>query len=308
VILATGGFEHNQVMRDANLPVPTSTTWSLTPGSNTGDGIRAAQSVGASVELLDQAWWFPVVTLPLIEAPDRVMAHILFRLPHMVIVNRNGDRFTNEAAAYDRFGADMIQDQIKTGANVPAWMIFDATFRTKYTCGSIMPSIVMPDALLPSAWWDSYIYRASTVEELAEKIGLSPTKLGGVVGRMNDYAAAGADPEFGRGSTDFDRIMAGDPNLKPNPALGPINKAPFYAVRVDLGDLGTKGGVRIDKHARVLDGDAHPIEGLYATGNTTGAVFGHAYPGAGATLGPAMTFGFIAANDLNAPATYARAE
>lgn len=298
VILATGGFEHNQAMRDQYLPVPTSTTSSLTPGSNTGDSILAGRAIGADTEWLDQGWWFPVVQLPLLEAPDKLMAHILFRMPHMVCVNRLTERFTNESAAYDRFGRDMIRDQIRTGANTPCWMIFDATFRAKYMCGSIMPSLVMPDRMVPAAWWDAYIYRAPSVAELATKICLDPVKLEGVVRRMNNYAAAGADPEFGRGGTDFDRIMASDPRVKPNPALGPIDRPPFYAVRVDLGDLGTKGGLRIDQHARVLSPDGTAIPGLYAAGNCTGSIFGHAYPGPGGTLGPAMTFAYIAANDI----------
>jgi 3-oxosteroid 1-dehydrogenase len=303
VVLATGGFEHNQVMRDAHLPVPTSAAWSLTPGSNTGDGIRAAQAVGAQTELLDLAWWIPVVSLPLVEAPDKVAAHIIFRQPHMVIVNRKGDRFTNEATPYDCFSIDQINDHLATGGTVPAWGIFDANFRKKYTCGNILPSFVTPDSALPKAWWDSYIYRADTIEALAEKIGLDPSKLQGVITRTNGFAAAGVDPEFGRGSSAFDRLVCGDPRLKPNAALGPINKGPYYAIRIDLGDMGTKGGLRIDKHARVVRKDSTPIDGLYATGNTTGTIFNRAYPGSGSTLGPAMTFAFIAANHMANHAT-----
>jgi 3-oxosteroid 1-dehydrogenase len=287
-------------MRDAHHPIRTSTAWSMTPGSNTGDGIRAGQAIGAQAELLEEAWWFPVIQLPLIEAPDKMAACIIYRLPHMVCVNRLGDRFTNEACAYDRFGRDMIRNQIETGANAPAWMIFDATFRAKYTCGTIMPSSVMPDRWLPPAWWDAYLYRAPTVAELARKIEIDPAKLESVVQRINDYAASGVDPEFGRGSTEFDRMMAGDPRVKPNPALGPIDRAPFYAVRIELGDLGTKGGLRVDEQARVVATDGQPIPGLYAAGNCTGSIFGRAYPGPGGTLGPAMTFGYIAANSIAA--------
>lgn len=300
VLLAAGGFEHNQAMRDAYLPVPTTCSASLTPGTNTGDTLVAARAIGADTEFLDQGWWFPVVQLPLLEAPDKLMSHILFRMPHMVCVNRQTERFTNESAAYDRMGRDMIRDQIKTGANAPCWMIFDATFRAKYMCGSILPTILMPDWMVPAAWWDAYIYRAPTLAVLADKIALDPNKLEGVVQRMNSYAAAGTDPEFGRGGTDFDRIMASDLRVKPNPALGPIDRPPFYAIRVDLGDLGTKGGLRVDQNARVLTPDGTPLRGLYAVGNCSGSIFGDAYPGPGGTLGPAMTFAFIAANDIAA--------
>jgi 3-oxosteroid 1-dehydrogenase len=178
-------------------------------------------------------------------------------------------------------------------------MIFDASFREKYALGGpILPSVVMPDRKIPASWWDAYIYRAATLADLARKIDLDPTRLEDIAAKMTAYAAAGADPEFGRGATSYDRMVSGDPRMTPNPALGPIDRAPFYAVRVDLGDLGTKGGLRIDGRGRVLSKARQAIPGLYATGNCAGSIFGKAYPGPGGTLGPAMTFGYIAANDI----------
>ena len=149
----------------------------------------------------------------------------------------------------------------------------------------------------PIDWWDHYIFKADTVGDLARRIGLDPAKLEGQVQKMNGYARMGEDPEFGRGSTGYDRGF-GDPTCKPNPCLGPIEKAPYYAVPINLGDLGTKGGLKADAKARVLDGSEQPIHGLYAAGNASGSPFGNCYPGAGATIGPAMVFGYIAASDI----------
>jgi 3-oxosteroid 1-dehydrogenase len=173
--------------------------------------------------------------------------------------------------------------------------VFDATFRQKFTAGGIMPTALMPDGKIPVDWWDHYIFRAPTLQELARKIEIPADKLEAVVARMNGYAKTGVDPEFGRGGNAYDRNF-GDPSLTPNPCLGPIAKAPFYAVPINLGDLGTKGGLKCDAAARVLDGEDRPIPGLFAAGNASGSPFGNAYPGAGGTIGPAMVFGFIAAS------------
>jgi 3-oxosteroid 1-dehydrogenase len=221
--------------------------------------------------------------------------------PHSVCVNRNGDRFVDEACGYDRFGNAMLEDQLKTGANTPCWLIFDATFRYKFPAGGIMPTAIMPDRKIPVDWWDQYIFRADTVAELAAKIDLDADKLQATITRMNEYARTGVDREFGRGSTAYDRNF-GDLNVKPNPCLGPIGKAPFYAVPINLGDLGTKGGLKADAQARVVDCDGKPIPGLYAAGNASGSPFGNCYPGAGGTIGPAMVFGYIAANHIAAEA------
>jgi 3-oxosteroid 1-dehydrogenase len=299
VILAAGGFEHHQAMRDLYFEVPTSATYSLSPGSNTGDAIRAGQAVGAATNLLGQGWWLPVVRFPVLNTLDRPIAYILYRMPHSMLVNRQTERFTNEAAPYDDIGRDMIDDQLRTGANTPCWMIFDATFRKKYPLGGpVLPSAATPDRAISPSWWDTYLYRAPTLVELATKIELDPAKLEELAERMTRYAASGVDHDFGRGNTEYDRMVCGDPRLKPNAALGAIDKAPFYAVRVDLGDLGTKGGLRVDGKARVLSTDGIPIKGLYAAGNCTGSILGGAYPGPGGTLGPAMTFGYIAATDI----------
>jgi 3-oxosteroid 1-dehydrogenase len=214
-----------------------------------------------------------------------------------VAVNRNGVRFVDEASGYDDFGKGMVADQLKTGANTPCWLIFDSVFREKFTAGGIMPSLIMPDRSIPPDWWDHYIWRAPTIDALAAKIHVPAAALKQTVANMNQYAKAGVDPEFGRGSNDYDK-MFGDPTNTPNPCLGPIDRAPFYAVPINLGDLGTKGGLKCDARARVLDANGQPIPNLYAAGNNSGSPFGNCYPGAGGTIGPAMTFGFVAANDI----------
>lgn len=299
VLASSGGFEWNQELRNRFFTIPGDTRFSSTPEeANRGDLLVAGMALGAATEFTETGWWVPTMSLPLDEVSNFEEIHqAVFDVgrPHSVCVNRNGDRFVDEACGYDRFGNAMMQDQFKTGANTPCWLIFDATFRYKFTAGGIMPTALMPDSKIPLAWWDHYIFRAPTVRELAAKIDLDPAKLEAVIDRMNDYAKTGVDPEFGRGGNAYD-VNFGDPKLKPNPCLGHIGKAPFYAIPVNLGDLGTKGGLKCDAQARVLDANDKPIPGLYAAGNASGSPFGNAYPGAGGTIGPAMVYGFIAAD------------
>src|SRR5262249_46279980 len=188
-----------------------------------------------------------------------------------------------------------------TGANLPAYMVFDATFRHKYNAGPLVSASVIPDKRLPSDWLGKAYYRANSLSELAGKIGVVGHALERTVARMNDYAKTGVDPQFGKGGNAYDRVY-GAPTVQPNPCLGPIVKPPFYALKLDAGEIGTKGGLLTDERARVLDTNGRAIEGLYAVGNTSASVAGPSYPGAGATLGPAMTFGFIAANHIAAHA------
>ena len=306
VILCAGGFEWNQALRDRFYAIKTSIWWSGTPqGGNKGDALLAAEAIGAATEHTEEGWWIPSMIMPNMSASnfhDVHLANFDVGKPHSVCVNRNGDRFVNEACAYDRFGVAMIEDQQKTGANTPCWLVFDSAFRAKFTAGGFLPTAIMPDRSIPIDWWGHYIFKADTIADLAGKLALDPAKLEGVVGRMNQYAAEGEDPEFGRGSTIYDKAF-GDPSCTPNPALGPIRKAPFYAIPIHLGDLGTKGGLKADHRARVVDVKGKPIAGLYAAGNASGSPFGLNYPGAGGTIGPAMVFGYIAATDIAARAT-----
>lgn len=306
VVICAGGFEWSQELRDRFYPIKTSIWWGSTPqGGNAGEALIAAEAVGATTEHTAEGWWAPTMIMPSISASNFEEVHqAVFDVgrPYSVCVNRNTDRFVNEACSYDRFGAGMVKDQLATGANTPCWLVFDSVFRAKFTAGGFLPSAVMSDKSIPIDWWDHYIFKADTIAELARKLSLDPVKLTDVVKRMNDYADKGADPEFGRGSTIYDQAF-GDPTCKPNPALGAIRKAPFYAIPIHLGDLGTKGGLKADHKARVIDAKGKPIAGLYAAGNATGSPFGLNYPGAGGTIGPAMVFGYIAATDIAARAT-----
>ena len=305
VVLCAGGFEWNQELRDRFLPVPGLTRYSSSPeDANRGEALIAGMNIGAATEHTDDAWWIPTMHMPMPRASNFEEIHqAAFDVgrPHSVCVNRNGVRFVDEACGYDEFGEAMVADQLKTGANTPCWLVFDADFRANYTAGGFMPTVIMPDFLIPPDRWDHYIFKAPTLAALAAKIRIPADTLQQTINTMNRYAAMGEDPDFGRGGNDYDR-MFGDPSVTPNPCLGAIAKAPFYAVPVNLGDLGTKGGLKADASARVLDENGQPIPNLYAAGNNSGSPFGNRYPGAGGTIGPAMTFGYVAANDIAARA------
>jgi len=301
VIVATGGFEKNQGLRDKYMPKSTPTDYSLTPGvNNVGDALTAGIAIGADTEFLDQAWWVPAMRVPAPGFNNADMRAALFMergYPHTMCVNRNGVRFANEAMSYNDFGAAMLEDDRKTGANAPCWFIFDATARNRYPLGTVMPSIFWPDWRLPREWMDNVLYRAGSIHELAHKIDVDPAALAASVARYNGFAKTGKDEDFDRGGNSYDTFF-GDFRNSPNPCLGPIDKAPFYAMQLDIGDIGTKGGLKTDANANVLRADGSPIVGLYATGNVAGAVTYDSYPGAGATLGPAMTFGMVAAEHI----------
>lgn len=297
VILAAGGFEQNQALREQYLPQPTQASWSATPpGNNTGAALEAGLAVGAATDLLDWAWWAPTIAVPKEEKPRGIFAERAF--PGAIVVNRLGQRFCNEAQGYLEFGDAMYKDRDATGGqNVPAWVIFDAHFRFNYAMGPLMPGQIMPDSRLRKEWLGQVYWKADSIEQLANQIGVDAAGLQDTVTKMNAYAYTGKDADFGRGDNVFDRYY-GDVNVKPNPCLAPIQKGPFYAMRMDAGDIGTKGGLLTDAEARVVRPDGSAIPGLYAIGNTSASVMGTAYPGAGATIGPAMTFGYIAANHI----------
>ncbi|TXH05813.1 MAG: FAD-dependent oxidoreductase [Nevskiaceae bacterium] len=295
VVLACGGFESNQQMREQYLAKPTTVAWSAAPPINHGDGIRAGQALGAALKHMDKVWGSPTVNKP--GAAQQITLFIERGMPGCVAVNSKGKRFTNEAAPYPDFRDAMYADHAKGNGTVPCWLVFDATFRYKYPMGIFLPGQIEPDSRLPKDWLDKVYYKADSIEALAAKIGVDVNGLQQTVADMNGYAASGVDPQFGKGTTAIDRYYS-DPSVKPNSCLGPIVKAPFYAVKMYPGEIGTKGGLVTDTQARVLREDGSVIAGLYATGNTSAPVMGATYPGAGSTLGPAMTFGYIAARTI----------
>jgi 3-oxosteroid 1-dehydrogenase len=219
--------------------------------------------------------------------PGKGYAYVLIiekGLPGCMIVNTQGQRFTNEAAPY----IDVVNDMYKYDS-IPAFLIFDSRFRNKYPTGPLMPGFT-PKKYVKNG----YIKVADTLEGLAAQCGIEPHRLVETTEKMNQYAVMGKDFDFQRGDSSYDRYY-GDANVKPNPCLGKIVRPPFYAVEVFPGDLGTKGGLKIDNYARVLRKDGTVIEKLYAIGNVSASVMGNTYPGGGATIGPSMTFGYIAA-------------
>ncbi|MEW2352164.1 FAD-binding protein [Spirillospora sp. NPDC029432] len=281
VLLATGGFDHNQEMRDKYLPKGGQDDFAMGARENTGDGIRIGERAGAALDLMDDAWWMPAVRHPLGAVIPLVSERAI---PRQVIVSAEGKRFTNEAAPYVNF----VHDQL-AGGHVPAWFIMDAKTRARYPFAQILPGAPIPGKF----YKEKIAFQADTLAELAGKIDVPADALAATVEKFNEYARAGKDPEFGRGDSAYDRYY-GDPTL-PNPNLDVLDTGPYYAFRLEVGDLGTKGGLVTDEHARVLRADGSVIEGLYATGNTSAAVMGNEYAGPGATIGPSMVFGHIAA-------------
>jgi 3-oxosteroid 1-dehydrogenase len=294
VVVAAGGFEGNQAMREKFLPGPTRVEWSCANKANTGDLIQMAQDLGAGIEFMDEGWWGPVTVVPGEE--NARMLVIEKALPGSVMVNKAGERFVNEAAPYiDVVNAQYANDSEEAPC-VPCYLVFDARFRKSYPVGPLLPGAQQPDLFLGQMLRDGYLKKANTVRELAQKMGVDAENLEATVGRMNEFAKTGKDLDFGRGDTVFDQYY-GDEKVKPNPCLAPIVQAPFYGMEAYPGELGTKGGIRTDARARVLTEVGDVIPGLYAVGNSSSPVMGRTYAGAGATLGPAATFGYIAARD-----------
>ena len=299
VILASGGFDHDLAWRKEHLPV-VDQDWSFGNPASMGDGIRAGQQVGAATDLLDEAWWFPAI-----QWPDGRMQFMLNErmMPAQFIVNGDGKRFINEAAPYMDFGHAMIDGQRSGVTHIPCWLITDHRSFNRYVVGGHLPIPKIPGAPVPTgrkvpkAWLESGVVKAaSSWDEMAAKIGVPARQLHETARRFNELAHKGHDDDFNRGDSVYDNYY-GDPTL-PNPNLYPLGNPPYYAFRIVLGDLGTSGGLLTDEQARVLRPDGTVVGGLYAVGNTSAAVMGRSYAGAGATIGPAMTFGFVAAKHI----------
>ncbi len=294
VLLATGGFENDPLLRQQYLPKPTSTDWSAANKHNTGDALKMTAALHPALRLMDDAWWTPGARVP-----GSAPCHALVfekSMPHSLFVNSRGQRFVNEAAPYIDVVNGMYANQ-KNGEQqaVPCWMIFDAHYRQQTAvAGAIYPSTIMPDSRVPQRYWNRLLFKAETLKALAEKISVDAQALQESVQRFNGFAQTGIDEDFARGGNASDRYYS-NPRCQPNPNLGALEQAPFYAVPVVAADIGTKGGLLTDAEARVLREDGSVIEGLFACGNCSAAVMGRSYAGAGSTLGPAMVFGFVAA-------------
>jgi hypothetical protein len=243
--------------------------------------------IGAALGNMREAWWVPAI-----DVPDEGGNNMAWQVngerarPHCIMVNRRGERFTNEAANYNAFGAAFHQMDVSSFdyLNIPCWMLFDHFYLTRYGLAGYRGASETPD----------WITEAPTIPDLAARLAIPPDALQATIDRWNVLAAKGEDSDFGRGRSVHDTYW-GDPDYTGEAAatLGPLDTPPFYAVEVHSGALGTKGGPRTDTDGRVLDVDDHPIEGLYAAGNVMASVMGMTYGGAGGTLGPAMVFGYL---------------
>jgi 3-oxosteroid 1-dehydrogenase len=291
VILAAGGFERNAQLRREHLPLSPEPRWSGSQENNTGDALLAATAIGAATLNMDSAWWGTSLSLPG-ESRARLLAFER-ALPGSIIVDRTGERYMNEAASYHIAGQQMLRRHSVATPAIPSWLLFDHTWRRQYPLGPLIPDL--PDFMQPAAL-RSVLVRAASWDELAAKTGLPAASLEASIARFNELAASGEDRDFQRGASAYDRYY-GDPRVKPNPTLRPLATPPYYAVPIVPGDIGTNGGLATNEHAQVLDATGAPLAGLYACGNLAATIMGHSYPAAGATLGPGMTFGYIAARN-----------
>ena len=289
VILGSGGFEQNDALREKHLPSPTQAAWSTGAASNTGAGIEAGAAVGASTALMDDAWWGPTIPLP--SGPWFCLAER--NLPGSIIVNSAGQRFMNEALPYVEATHEIYKGEATGVSHVPAWLVMDQRYRNRYLFAGLSPRQPFPGRWMKMG----SVHKAATLNDLAAAVDVPAAALTETIERFNRFAEAGVDEDFHRGDSAYDRYYA-DPKVTPNPSLHRIDQGPFYAVKIVPGDLGTKGGIVTDERARALRADGSVIDGLYAAGNCSSAVMGYTYAGPGATIGPAMTFGYLAAEDI----------
>lgn len=288
VVLACGGFPQDPERRRRLFAH--AEHFSPAPPGNTGDGLRLAQGAGARLDetLPNAAAWVPVSRVPRHDGSFGLFPHFIDRAkPGVISVTRKGLRFVNEGNSYH----DFVQALVKAG-ETSAWLVTDHRAIRAYGLGFVKPRPLPLGPHLRSG----YLVRGDDLGELAHRAGIDAA-LEETVRRFNERAKSGSDPDFGKGSNAYNRFY-GDPDIKPNPCVAPLAKAPFYAVKLEIGDLGTYAGIATNGNAQVLDENKRPIPGLYAAGNDALSIMGGNYPGPGITLGPAMTFGWIAGRHL----------
>ncbi|CDO88716.1 3-ketosteroid-delta-1-dehydrogenase [Mycobacterium triplex] len=287
VLLAAGGFGHNKQMRRRySGDQPNEGQWSIANAGDTGEVLETAMRLGAKTDLLDEAWWLPSVFI----ANGGAVASSLGsgrQRPGAIYVDSTGRRFCNESNSYVEVGKAMYANKA-----VPCWMIFDDGYVRRYVTSSnpLKRNKQLPPELIEKG----AVMRGVTIADLARQIDLPADELSRTIERFNRYSAKGLDPDFSRGQSAYNDCL-GDPGYRPNAAIGPLDRAPYYATRVLPADVGTCGGVITNEHAQVLDQQDQVIDGLYATGNTTATVMGRTYPGAGASIANSMVFGYVAA-------------
>ena len=282
VVLAAGGFEGNDELRQ-RYGVPGVARDTMGPWGNVGKAHEAAIAIGADTDLMDQAWWSPGMI-----HPDGRAAFALW-FTGGLFVNQDGVRFVNESAPYDRLGREIIEQMDGGTTTLPYWMIYDDTTGVVPPVQATNVPMVEPEKYVAAGLW----HTADTLEELAEQIGVPGAALTATVARFNELAVRGADEDFGRGDEAYDRAFTNGES-----PLVPLGDGPYHAAAFGISDLGTKGGLRTDSAARVLDASGEPIPGLYAAGNTMAAVSGTVYPGGGNPIGASVLFSHLAVLDM----------
>jgi 3-oxosteroid 1-dehydrogenase len=286
VLLAAGGFSHNADMRRRySADQPNEARWSIANAGDTGEVLETAMRLGAKTDLLDEAWWLPSIFIA--DGGDAARALGSGRQrPGAIYVDGTGRRFCNESNSYVEVGKAMYANKA-----VPCWMVFDEGYIRRYVSGANpFKKRSLPEELIERG----AVLRGKTIADLARQMEVPAGTLEETVKRFNGFAAKGLDPEFGRGQSAYNDCL-GDPGYRPNAAIGPLDRAPYYATRVLPADVGTCGGVIANEYAQVLDENDRVIEGLYATGNITATVMGRNYLGAGGSIAYTMVFGYVAA-------------
>ena len=291
VIVATGGFPWSESLRRELYPQPTG-PWSMTPQDNRGEGIALSRQAGAALGAghASPAFWAPVSILQRPDGSQVRYPHLVWdrAKPGLMAVNAAGQRFVNESTSYHEFVLAMYRSD-KTVPTVPAFLVCDHDFMERWGVGLALPGGRPREHLVRAG----YLHKASTLWALAAELGVDADGLEASVTRFNRFADSGSDEDFGKGSTAYNRYL-GDPDHQPNACLGKLQRGPFYAVKVYAGDIGTACGIRCNENAQALDAHGQPIPGLYMAGNDMHSVMGGQYPAPGITLGPALTFGWIA--------------
>ena len=291
VLVNAGGFAHNQGMRDRYQP-GTSVKWTMAAPGDTGEMIEEMMRHGAAIAQMEERVGCQVTLPPgALESEAKPTAQAVTAAPHAILVDQSGVRYMNEGGSYMAYCKAMLERH-KVVPAVPSWAVLDSQYVRNY-----MLAGTMAGTNKPQRWYDEgYLKKADTVEALAQQLNIEPATLKGTIDRFNSFVANNRDEDFKRGARAYDRWL-GDSLNKPSETLGSISEAPFYAVPVLPGDVGTYGGVVTDEHARVLRKDGSVITGLYATGVSTASVMGRAYPGAGSSVGPSFVWGYVAAKE-----------
>lgn len=301
VVVATGGFPWSESLRSELYPQPTG-PWSMSPQGNRGEGIALSRQAGAAMGTghSDAAFWAPVSLLQRPDGSTVRYPHLVWdrAKPGLMAVNGAGQRFVNESTSYHEFVRGMYRSHATGVPTFPAFLVADADFVERWGLGLALPGGRPREHLVQAG----YLVKAASLAELAAALKIDANNLQAAAAQFNQVAEQGVDTAFGKGSTAYNRYL-GDAEHQPNPCLGPLRRGPFYAVRVYAGDIGTACGIATDEHARALDATGAPIDGLYVVGNDMQSVMGGQYPAPGITLGPALTFGWLAGRHVAAQNT-----